>query len=174
MIIGWIGSQSTFKYLLTIKEVLKRLIAEYNVFVHIVGAKDTLGLGEHEIHADWSEETEVASILKFDVGIMPLIDTPWEQGKCAYKLIQYMGCGIPVVASAVGMNNKVVKHDYSGFLVKSETEWFNYLEKYTIDSNLRKEHGENGREIVENKYCLQKQLHKYLEIFKNSDNDKFN
>jgi glycosyltransferase involved in cell wall biosynthesis len=154
VIVGWIGSQSTFKYLQTIRNVLKQLIEKYNVLVYIVGAKDSLGLGENEVHIDWSEDSEVDSILKFDIGIMSLSDTPWEKGKCAYKLIQYMGCGIPVVASAVGMNNQVVKDGDSGFLPATEKEWFNCLEKYVINTNLRKEHGLLGRKIVCARYCL--------------------
>jgi len=154
VVIGWIGSQSTFKYLLLLKDVLQQLIKEYNILVHIVGTKESLGLGENEIHIEWSEETEVSSILNFDIGIMPLRDTLWEQGKCAYKLIQYMGCGLPVVASPVGMNNDVVRDGYSGFLANSDTSLFEYLKKYITNPELRAEHGKHGRLTVEEKYCI--------------------
>ena len=50
----------------------------------------------------WSEAGEAAALLQMDIGIMPLPDNPWERGKCAYKLIQYMACGLPVVASPRG------------------------------------------------------------------------
>ena len=52
----------------------------------------------------WHETTEVAEIQRFDVGIMPLPDEPFERGKCGYKLIQYMACGLPVIASPIGVN----------------------------------------------------------------------
>jgi glycosyltransferase involved in cell wall biosynthesis len=164
VVIGWIGSQSTFKYLLLVKDVLKQLIAKYNVLVYIVGAKESLELGENEVHIDWAESTEIKSIQQFDIGIMPLSDTPWEQGKCAYKLIQYMGCGLPVVASAVGMNKEVVKNGYSGFWAKTEKDWYDYLEKYITDSNLRKEHGKTGAKIVAENYSLDATLPKILQI----------
>jgi glycosyltransferase involved in cell wall biosynthesis len=154
VVIGWIGSQSTSKYLLLVKDVLRQLVVDYNILVCIVGAKESLELGENEIHIDWSETTEIKSIMQFDIGIMPLSDTPWEQGKCAYKLIQYMGCGLPVVASAVGMNKEVVKNGYSGFWAKTEKEWYDCLEKYITDSDLRTKHGLNGRQIVSENYCL--------------------
>ena len=57
---------------------------------------------------EWSEETEVEEISSFSVGIMPLDDKPWSHGKCGLKLIQYMGCGIPVIASPIGANNIIV------------------------------------------------------------------
>ena len=39
---------------------------------------------------------------------MPLPDSPWERGKCGFKLIQYMAAGLPVVASPVGVNDRIV------------------------------------------------------------------
>src|SRR5690606_38569643 len=70
-------------------------------------------------HYVWSEQDEVSQIHQMDIGIMPLPDDPWERGKCAYKLIQYMACGLPVVASPVGMNTEVVSHGRNGYLADS-------------------------------------------------------
>lgn len=58
----------------------------------------------------WTEATETQLIQKFDIGIMPLSDSLWERGKCGYKLIQYMACGVLVVASAVGVNKQIIQH----------------------------------------------------------------
>ncbi len=56
---------------------------------------------------------------QLDIGIMPLPNAPWERGKCGYKLIQYMSCGMPVVASAVGVNADIVRAGENGELANS-------------------------------------------------------
>jgi len=155
VVIGWIGTSSTFKYLQEIKHILKKLIEDYNVLIHIVGANNSLELGENEIYIKWTEDTEVNSILEFDIGIMPLRNSPWEQGKCAYKLIQYMACGIPVVASPVGMNKQLIGEDM-GFLPINDSAWYNSLSSYISDISLRKSHGNNGFEMIKTKYSLDK------------------
>jgi glycosyltransferase involved in cell wall biosynthesis len=71
---------------------------------------------------EWSEETEIEDISSFDVGIMPLEDTPWERGKCGVKLIQYMRCGKPVAASPVGMNAEIVMDQHNGFHAETDEE----------------------------------------------------
>jgi len=160
VIIGWIGSQSTMKYLFLIKDVLRQLIDNYGVKIHIVGASQNLGLGENELHFAWSETTETELIQGFDIGVMPLADTPWEKGKCAYKLIQYMACGLPVVASAVGMNCDVVRPD-CGYLAETEREWYQALERFVTDAEARRSAGKAGRRVVEEGYCLEIQDNLY-------------
>lgn len=157
IIIGWIGSPTTFKYVENILSVLNELIDKYNCKVQIVGAKSNLELSKNIEFITWTEATEVSSIKKFDIGIMPLDNTPWELGKCSYKLIQYMGCGIPVVASPVGMNNEVVEDTINGFLASSAKEWQQAIEQLIMDESLRKKMGYAGRKKVESMYNLQLQ-----------------
>ena len=161
-VIGWIGSPSTFKYLLSLQSVFEKLASKYVISIHIVGAEQSLGLPGIENHIPWSEETEVASILNFDLGIMPLNDSPWEKGKCSYKLIQYMGCGIPVIASPVGMNLEVVQANINGFLATNEEEWVSTIEKYINDTNLQSVHGKNNSIFVEKNFSLTSAKYNYL------------
>lgn len=156
VVIGWIGSPSTFKYVKNIKFSLLNLIKKYDIELFIVGANEDLGIGSNVKNIEWKEETEVENILKFDIGIMPLESTPWEQGKCSYKLIQYMGCGLPVVASSIGMNKQVVKNGFNGYLVKNELDWETYLEELIVDIKLRKKMGLYGRNLVLERYSLKK------------------
>ena len=88
---------------------------------------------------------EVADLHRFDVGIMPLPATGFAAGKCALKAIQYMACGIPVVASPVGVNAEVVRHDECGFLAETPDDWERYLARLLADPALRARLGDAGR-----------------------------
>ena len=103
----------------------------------------------------WAEETEVVDISAFDVGVMPLEDSPWERGKCGYKLIQYMACGLPVVASPVGVNSSIVSDGENGILAKSSGEWLKALELLLSEPDLRRTLGQAGRRKVEEEFCIQ-------------------
>jgi glycosyltransferase involved in cell wall biosynthesis len=86
---------------------------------------------------------------------MPLKDTPSEQGKCGYKLIQYMACGIPVVASPVGVNSEIVEHGVNGYLARTESEWTEALSALLRNPELSRQMGAAGRKKVEAKFCVQ-------------------
>jgi glycosyltransferase involved in cell wall biosynthesis len=103
----------------------------------------------------WTEASEVAAIAECDIGVMPLFDSPWERGKCGYKLIQYMACGLPVVASSVGVNGQIVQEGISGFLADTAQAWVTVLAKLLADAALRQRMGHAGRLRVEQEYCLQ-------------------
>ena len=100
------------------------------------------------IEQPWSLDKEVSLIQHFDVGVMPLPDTAWTRGKCAYKLIQYMACGIPVVASPVGANVDVVPSD-CGLLADSSPQWLAAFRQLADDSALRLVLGAGARRWVE-------------------------
>jgi glycosyltransferase involved in cell wall biosynthesis len=82
---------------------------------------------------------------------MPLCDTPWERGKCAYKLLQVMAAGKPVIASPVGANRQVVRHGVNGFLAETMDEWTEALLKLA-DPELRQRMGAEARKTVEEQY----------------------
>ena len=103
----------------------------------------------------WSEETENALIADCDIGVMPLSDVPWDRGKCAYKLIQYMASGLPVIASPVGANCDVVVDNECGFFASSAAEWTDQLERLLTNAELRQRLGRAGRVRVQENYCLQ-------------------
>lgn len=81
-----------------------------------------------------------------------MTDTPWARG---YKLIQYMACGIPVIASPLGVNAVIVEHRLNGFLASSDAEWAEALQALLCDPALRARIGEAGRLKVELDYSLQ-------------------
>jgi glycosyltransferase involved in cell wall biosynthesis len=153
--IVWIGSPSTVRYLQLLREPLQALAERHSFVLRVIGggAVDIPGVQVEVV--PWAEDTEVENISACDVGVMPLLDSPWEQGKCGYKLIQYMACGLPVVASGVGVNSEIVKQGESGFLASTHDEWVHALKTLLTDAALRQRMGQAGRRKVERQYCLQ-------------------
>lgn len=166
VVIGWIGTPSTFKYVKKFEPIFLKLNKIFDIELHIIGAKEDHQKCKGIKFMEWSEDKEVDFISKFDIGVMPLDNTPWELGKCSYKLIQYMGCGIPVVASAIGMNNEVVIDGQNGFLVHNDDQWMEQLSKLVTDSNLRKLQGQKGRAIAEEKFSLQNNYRTLVSVVK--------
>ena len=152
--IGWIGSPVTSCYLKLVMPALEEFCKKNTVRIVLIGSKKEELPKIPVEYVSWSEETEIKEIQKFDVGIMPLPDGPWERGKCGFKLIQYMACGLPVVGSPVGVNAKIIKHGTNGYQANNTNEWIWSLQKLKGDQKLRQKMGRAGREIVEKEYCL--------------------
>lgn len=167
LVVGWMGTPKTSHYLRPLLPVFDLLKRKFPVRFFAVGARTEDFAGTVVETMPWSEANEVAMIGNFDVGIMPLDDTPWEEGKCGYKLIQYLACGVPVVASPVGVNCQIVKQGINGFLAKTAEEWEGYLaEMLRLGSEYRREMGLNGREDVIRHYSLHAQAPRFLETIK--------
>jgi glycosyltransferase involved in cell wall biosynthesis len=166
--IGWIGSPLTAKYLEMIKEPLKVISLEKNVKIVFVGSGQ-FSLNDINIERiNWKENSEAEEIQKFDIGIMPLIDSPWERGKCGFKLIQYMASLKPVIASPVGVNKDIVQDNVNGFLANNSEDWIGYFKVLKNDFVLRKKMGSAGRKIVEEKYSLQVTAPELFNIFQDA------
>lgn len=164
--IGWIGSPSTARYLREIAPALAEVCKDRRAQLRLVGSGlvDLPGVPLEVI--PWREETEVDEIRRFDVGIMPLPDEPWARGKCGFKLIQYMACGLPVVASPVGVNSEIVTNEVNGYLATTHVEWVQALHKLLLAAELRRRMGHEGRQRVENRYCLQIAAPRWVELLK--------
>ena len=154
--VGWIGTPQTWQALAQpVHKVLDPVLEEKNALFVAVGAgmqPETSGTLKI---LPWAEDTEVAMIQGMDIGVMPLPNTPWTRGKCGYKLIQYMACGLPVVASPVGVNRDIVEDGVNGFLAENDDEWRTAIEKLLDDPALRRQMGAAGRRKVEEQYSLQ-------------------
>ncbi len=148
--IGWIGIPLNAHYLSIIAPALR---AVPSVRLHVVGGAVPAGLSGIAAESfEWTEDSEIARIAAFDIGIMPLHDTPWERGKCAYKLLQVMAAGKPVIASPVGANRHVVRHGVNGFLAETTEQWADAL-RQLADPELRRRMGEEARKTVAEQYA---------------------
>ena len=160
----WIGSPSTQQYLDAIRGPLRRLAQKQDFVFRIIGADKFVIPGVDIENMRWQEDTEVEDIRRCAVGIMPLTDSPWARGKCGYKLIQYMACGLPVVASPVGANRDIVEHGVYGLLADSDAEWIDSIGRLLADAGARAEMGMAARKRVEDEYSLQAQGPRLLQV----------
>lgn len=166
--VGWIGSPSTTPYFEdVVREIPESMLTSGVQFVAMGASPLTESRAGVEI-VPWEESREVEFLCSCDVGIMPLPDTPWARGKCGFKLIQYMGCGLPVVASPVGVNCEIVEHGVNGFLATTPEEWQSTLETLRRDPALRARMGAAGRKLVEERYSLQAVAGRFVDIIKES------
>lgn len=153
--IGWIGSPSTWKqYMMPMLPMLSDLAQRHGAALRVVGAGPQAEAACVE-NLPWSEESESRLIQSMDIGLMPLDNSPWSRGKCGYKIIQYMACGLPVVASPVGVNAEIVEDGVTGLLATTEAEWRTAIGRLLSDPDLRHRMGMAGRRRMEQHYSLQ-------------------
>jgi glycosyltransferase involved in cell wall biosynthesis len=88
------------------------------------------------------------------VGVYPLTDDDWARGKCGFKAIQCMACGVPVVASAVGVNREIIDDGVNSFLAATPQEWVEKLGRLLGDASLRTRMAVAGRRTIEERYSL--------------------
>ncbi len=155
--VGWIGSPSTAPYLTELIEPLSTIGKEGHVQFIVIGGKAPIVPHVTVIEIDWNEKTEVELINSFDVGVMPMPDNDWTRGKCAFKLIQYMACGVPVIASPVGANIDVINEKY-GLFACTPREWEKNLRLLRDQPIERLEIGLSCRQRIVNNYSLQLNL----------------
>jgi glycosyltransferase involved in cell wall biosynthesis len=162
-IVGWIGSPQTSRYLQPLLPLFESIKKEMPVRFVAMGARAEDFAGTPVEVWPWSEGADVESLQRFDIGIMPLQDSPWKRGKYGYKLIQYMACGIPVVASPVGTNREIVVSDKNGLFADSAGDWDKALRTLlNVDSDVRKRMGGAGRARVVERYSVQSQASRFL------------
>lgn len=165
VVVGWIGSPSTAQYLRLVAEPIERLRSRHAIRCVAIGARPDQLIGTPFEAAEWTEDREVNLIRQLDIGIMPLEDGPFERGKCGYKLVQYMACGLPVIASPVGVNCELVAPGMNGELANSAGEWEAALEHLVVDECLRRRLGAAGRKLVERSYSLAVQAPRLVAMF---------
>lgn len=155
LVIGWIGSNTTEAFLYDLEETFVSLSDKYkNLVIKIIGAEFRSLRLKNVMNKKWMLNEEVVDLQSVDIGIMPMPDNLWTRGKCGFKAILYMACGIPVVASPVGADLEIMDEGTNGFLACGNKEWMDKLSALIEDASLREKIGKNAREKIIKKYSL--------------------
>ncbi len=139
--LGWIGQPINYAYLESLSEVFEKVGKLYpNVVLRII-SKGLVNIKSIPVeYLDWSEETELKSLLAIDIGLMPLPDDEYAKGKCSLKAIQYMAMGIPVIGSDIGGNRDVIRDRVDGFVIE-DGDWFDRIEFLILNKLSREKMG---------------------------------
>jgi glycosyltransferase involved in cell wall biosynthesis len=160
-VLGWIGTHSSLQYLRAIVPALQRLAARRHFILRIVGGElEAPGVTVENVR--WSLEREIADFQSLDIGLYPLVEDAWSVGKSGFKAVQYMACGLPVVASPVGVATEMIRDGDNGFLVRNEDEWVERLEQLIDDVALRRFVGAQGRRDAVERWSLRAQAPRFV------------
>jgi len=163
--LGWVGHSDNLAYLESLEQPFRELTRRHPDLRLVVVADRPPTLQGVEVEfRRWSLGQELASFDGIDIGLMPLEDTPWARGKCAFKAIQFLSLAIPTVASPVGMNGDVVRDGETGFLASDTRQWVEAVDRLLADPALARRLGEAGRRLVERDYSLEVVSRRLIEI----------
>lgn len=168
-VIGWTGSHSTIRYINEILPVLRKLEAEFDfTFKVISDLKPEIELLSLE-YCKWNKNSEIEDLVQFNIGIMPLKDDKWANGKCGFKALQYMALGIPALVSPVGINTRIVDHGINGYVCTNDEDWANALRELLSNRERLIEMGKRTREKIENHFSVESNSPNFLALFSDGE-----
>jgi hypothetical protein len=169
LVLGWTGTSGNFPFLYSIEGALVRVLQHCSRATLLVVADrppQFKHLPESRVEFErWTPRTELAAFAHMSIGLMPLADTAWCNGKCSYKMLCYMAAGLPVVVTAAGMNREVLAMGDVGFSADCEQQWVDALTALLSDADLRQRMGAAGRAVVEERFSLQRLAQQYAAVF---------
>lgn len=166
VILGWVGSPETSKYLNIILAPLKELMKSFkNLKVVFMGAHESRRFESLGIETlSWSLEAEEKFLEEIDIGIMPLENDEWSRSKAGYKLLLYMSRGIPCVASPVGINREIIEEGVNGYFASTPEEWYNKLSLLISDRLLRESMVTEGQKLTGERYSYKVNAPRLVQI----------
>jgi len=166
IVIGWTGSHSTLPYLTVLLPVLNLLSKKYTFTFRVISNEEPNFELKNLSFIKWNKESEIEDLATFSIGVMPLTNDAWSEGKCGFKALQYMALSIPTILSPVGVNVEIVQDKVNGLFADSQSEWYTQLELLINDETIRKQIGAKGRKTVVKAYSVLSQKENYLKLFK--------
>jgi glycosyltransferase involved in cell wall biosynthesis len=165
--IGWIGSRTTSVNLIKLIPAFETLSTKMDFKLNLIGFDKNEESKLAHLNANfinWDSKTEIDEINKFDVGIMPLDNTPFNQGKCGFKLVQYMGCSLPTIATPLEANVKINRNKKNLHAAATE-DWVSAFEKVYHNQGYFREVGLENYDDFTKYYTVESNSETYIAVF---------
>ncbi len=167
VVIGWTGTQSTMVYLELVREALMELQLSYDFEFRVICDVDPMfpELKNYRF-VKWTLASEIEDLAAMDIGIMPVPQGEWEQGKVGFKAIQYSGVAAAPVVSSTGSGHEVVLHGKTGLVVDNDkSSWVKALSSLLDNPVQLEAMGQAAREYIDARYSVRSQVPVYLALF---------
>lgn len=174
-VIGWVGTHSTASQLDLVLPALRQLASEGVRFkLRMVGAQrpDIQIDGVEVEDAAWSLERDVLNFQELDIGLGPMFNDAWSEGKCGFKQLQYMAVGVPQVTSLSGGGRDFLRHGDNALIAHEEQDWYRHIKALLSDHALRAKLARSGRQLIEEEYCTEVQGERIVDVLERAMNTR--
>jgi len=172
IIVSWIGTKGNLIHLNKVIPFIDKALEDTNKEVVLKIVSDgLLVVDTNKIELEnikWSRDIAKSVMEESHIGLMPLIETEVTKGKCAFKAVQSIGMGLPVIISNVGMNSEVINGN--GYILDNFEEWGKSLLELISDSTQWEKASIKSREIWNEKFHANENLKTITDLL--SDGDK--
>lgn len=145
--LGWAGAPVNLTYYYQLIPVMLDLSARKNIeWVVYCGAAPKLPDGIRAKHIAFQKGTEAAAVRTFDIGLLPLPNDNFVQGKSPIKALQYMASGVPIVSDPASGAEELMEDSGAGYIVRGTEKWTQVLEHLIDDAAQRAVMGLAARE----------------------------
>jgi glycosyltransferase involved in cell wall biosynthesis len=165
--IGWMGSSANLQFLSAIEEPLADFLAQHSDSRMLIVCDRPPAFKKLSCEfVPWTMKNEVSLVNRMDVGLMPLDDSELARGKCGFKMLSYMACALPVIATPVGVNAEILLRDEVGVAAQTVNQWFDALTRLHSDHELGVRMGQAGRKLVQADYSVAANAQLLADIFR--------
>lgn len=165
VIIGWTGTHTTMHYLAPLYPIILELEKTHEFEFHVISNEKPSQQLASLVYKKWNKSTEIEDLAQIQIGVMPLTESDWAEGKCGFKALQYMSLGAVAVVSPVGVNSKIIQHEKNGFIVSDAEEWKKTLIRLIENGVERKQIGANAKKSIVGEWSVQKWTAEYIQLF---------
>ena len=172
LFVAYNGKENLFKgghYLEEIYNTLKN--SRNDLFFILIGSASSTTSSDNILHISYiqDEKTLASYFSSADLFIYPSLGETF-----GLVVAESMACGTPVVTFETGAIPEIVKHLETGYIAKYKDlrDFITGIKKFIDDKEIRNIASANSRQVIIEKFTLNKMLDNYLDLYKEIFNNQ--